>query len=153
MITTCPASSLGVRGRALRRPRRLLGSWSPRRPSSRPSRQESSRPKASCCCRGCAEPAGARVGLLESNRTGARGKCVLPSRPRTPAARGRPPQIPSPARRPLGTRRARWRLVPLFPRRADLSYGSAHGGATHTDSAYGLYIVTTLPEGDERALL
>src|ERR687885_1615552 len=28
-----------------------------------------------------------------------------------------------------------------------------YGGTAHRNSAYGLYVVTTLPEGDERALL
>src|ERR671916_785928 len=139
--------------RALRKHRRPLGSWSPQRPSSRPSRQGSSKTKASCCCRDCVEPAGARVRLFESNHTRARGRCALPFHPRTPAARGRPLQPPSPARRPLGTRLALWRFVPLFARGTYPSYGTAHGGTAHRNSAYGLYVGTTLPEGDERALM
>src|SRR3712207_2850613 len=109
-ITTCPASKEGAKTCFLRKHRRLLGRWSPQRPSSRPSHQGSSPPRASCLCRDCVEPAGARVRLFESNHTGAPGKCALPFHPRTPAARGRPLQPPSPARRPLGTRLALWRF-------------------------------------------
>src|SRR5215212_4125810 len=72
---------------------------------------------------------------------------------RTPAARGRPPQIPSPARRSLGPSLLRRLFVPLFAGRTDPSYGAARGGAAHRNPAHGLHVVATLPEGDERTLL
>jgi hypothetical protein len=41
---------------------------------------------------------------------------------------------------------------PLFARGTDPSYGATHGRAAHRNPAYGLYVVATLSEGDERAL-
>jgi hypothetical protein len=61
MITTCPARRAGARACSLCRPRRPTGRWSPPRPSSRPSHRGRSKPRASCSCRGCAAPKGARA--------------------------------------------------------------------------------------------
>src|SRR5215218_4047462 len=57
---------------------------------------------------------------------------------------GSPPQPPSPAKLPSRTRCALWQVAPLFPSRTDPSYGAAHGGAAHRQSAHGLYVVATL---------
>jgi hypothetical protein len=84
---------------------------------------------------------------------GAREVCTPISSLRTPAARGRPPQIPSPARRSLGTRLVRRPFGPLFAGGTDPSYGAGHGGAAHRNPAHGLHVIATLPEGDERTLL
>src|SRR3712207_5819112 len=46
------------------------------------------------------------------------------------------------------TRRARWRLAPLFPGRTDAGYGAAHGGATHREPRHDLYIVAALLKGE-----
>ena len=79
---------------------------------------------------------------------GANEVCVPHSSTNSSPSLAPPPRLPSPSRPPARTRYARWRVVPLFARGADASYGTAHGGATHRESCDGLYVLATLPKGE-----
>ncbi len=156
MTTSCwPASKVWVPRRAPRRkPRRLLlGSWSPQRGQrlAHPAEGDRGQKRRVFVPRSRGTSRRTRVRLLESNRTGARRRRALPSRPREHQSRSGSTSAaatPSPARRPSGTRLAPWRFVPLFARGTVPSYGAAHGGAAHRNpAAYGFHVVAALPKG------
>src|SRR3712207_5570232 len=106
---------------------------------------------ASCSSRGCAAPKDAGARLWARSRRLVQVRCAPPSHPRRPATREprRPPQ--SPSREPFGTRRARWLLVPLFPRSADAAHGAADRRSTHREPRDGVHVAAALLEGGVRA--
>jgi hypothetical protein len=133
MITTCAVSKVGAKTCSLCKHRRLL----------------------SCLCRDCVEPVGARVRLFESNHTGVPGKCVHSHFIHEHHTLSKSTSAATITRQAALTNSSR--SVALGPpfcasNLSELWHGTWWSGSQR-ESAYCLYVVTTLPEGDERALL